>query len=178
MSAQKKSSVVWVVAGVLILIGVGMLLGSAYVLLTSHGRQTGPVGILAFGWAALAMAASIIAAAASSRSRVLSDQSDARRGTVTIERPSLDNTRPAQSLTGPGVEVSGETTLRVGSRVPAIILGLASALLLVAMAALFVEGRATPVGAGIGLAICFFMANWTRNAWPRPKADEDKADED
>lgn len=171
MSLRGKPSTVWVMAGVFGVIGLGLLAGFAYSLSSSTDRLTGPMVLLAFGWASLAMATSIVAAASLSSSRVVSAKSNVRHGVVTVEHSSLNGRQPAGSLTGPGAEATGEVTMRLGSRIPAFVLGLACLMLLVITVVLFVIGRATAYGAGLSLLMCFYMACWTKNALPRHKGE-------
>lgn len=164
MTKSLRVSPIWLGGGLFGAIGIVLIGVSAHKLMAGALHATMPVALLAFGWASLSMAVSIVLATTSRRSRVIDERVAARRGTVTLQRRSR--------LTGPGVEASGQTVVRVGNRAPAIFLACASAALAATVVALAVNARASVIGAGFALGLACYMANWARHAWPRDTGDE------
>lgn len=159
MTKSLRVSPIWLGGGLFGAIGIVLIGVSAQALLAGARHATMPVALLAFGWASLSMAVSIVLATTSRGSRVIDERVAARRGTVTLQRRSR--------LTGPGVEAGGQAIVRVGSRAPAVFLACASVALAVTAVALVVNARASVIGAGFAIGLACYMANWARLAWPR-----------
>jgi hypothetical protein len=143
-------------------IGVGLACGAIFILRYRSGASTMLMALVAFGWATLAMVGSMLLAlpgkAASGRTRI--DQ-----GIVTVETGRDMKDRPT-TITGPGITAEGEADITVTTYRPSMFL-FAAALGLAALTVyLFLAGRATPVGAFVGLGIAFYMGNWARLARP------------
>lgn len=161
----------WVVGGIFAAIGLVMMAAAARQLAIDPMPETVPVAFLAFGWASFSMAVSIAIGAMSSRSVLRSERTDTESGTVTLHQRSPDGIRPSFTLTGPGATAEGEAVIRVQTRAPALFLGAACVALFCTSIALVLHARVSLIGAGIALLICFYMANWAKNAWPRAGQD-------
>jgi hypothetical protein len=155
-----------IVGSMFLVIGIGFACGVIVLLNKQTGPSTWLPAMVACGWAALAMTVSMALALVGGR--VASRRANSRRGVITVQTHwQGDQQQLPTAITGPGAEVEGSADVEVQSRLPAVFLGLSAAGLAVVTAYLYVIGRATLPGAGIGLLVAFYNANWAKQARPR-----------
>ena len=162
-----------VVGSVFAAIGIGLACGAIFVLRYHSGASTMLMGVLAFGWASLAMVGSMLLALPG---KVGSNRMRIHKGTVTVDAGRDIGGLPT-SITGPGVAAEGEADISVSNYLPSMFL-FAAALGLAALTAyLYVAGRATPIGALFSLGIAFCIGSWARQARP-PRAPVPRVERD
>jgi hypothetical protein len=155
-----------IVGSMFLVIGIGFACGVIVLLNKQTGPSTWLPAMVACGWVTLAMTGSMALAVVGGR--VVSRKASGRRGVIAVQtRWQGDNQQVPTAITGPGAEVEGSADVEVHSRLPAVFLALSAAGLAVVTAYFYVIGRATLLGAGIGLLVAFYNANWARQARPR-----------
>jgi hypothetical protein len=158
---QRAPTTITLVGSAFAAIGVALACGAIFVLRYRSGASTMLTALVVFGWATLAMVGSMLLALPG---KAGSDRTHIEKGIVTVEIGRDMRDRP--TIRGPGVTAEGEADITVTTYRPSIFL-FAAALGLAALTAyLYVAGRATPVGAFVGLGIAFSMGNWARLARP------------
>lgn len=160
------------VGGMFAVVVVGLTLIARQLYWHEHRPATGLTIVIAFDWAFAAMVISmILVSITSGRGR---RTGRVRRGRVTVELQQQDSPRRTTPLTGPGVEMSGSADIKVGSRLPALFLFAAAAGLAAFVIWFHLQGRSSWIGSGVSLVLASYVANWARNAWPRPDGREPK----
>lgn len=145
-----------------ITIGMGALAVHLY---RTYANPTAMAACTVFSWAFGSMVMSMMLVLLTS-GRKTRGRIGTRRGQVTVM---LGSRSPASSghIIGDGIEAEGEAGTRIISVIPSLFL-IASSLGL-ALLGLFLFGRhrLDLIGSGMFIAVVFYIANWSRLAWPR-----------
>ncbi|NTJ67765.1 hypothetical protein G6M50_20315 [Agrobacterium rhizogenes] len=163
--AQLSGRITFLIVGSMFLavcVGMGVVAAHLY---QTYANATAMAACTVFSWASgsmvISMALVLLTARNTTKGKVRT-----RRGQVTIN---LGNKLPGSNshITGDGIEAEGETRTRITSVVPSLFLILSSIGLALLGLFLFGRHRLDLVGSGMFIAVVFYIANWSRLAWPR-----------
>lgn len=162
---QVSGRVTFLVVGSVFLavtIGMGAL---AIHLYRIHAKATAMAACTVFSWGfgsmVIAMTLVLLTSGRKTRGKI-----GTRRGQVTI---GIGNRSIGSKshIKGEGVEAAGEADVPITSVIPSLFLGMSSMGLAILGLFLFGQHRLDLIGAGMFVAFVFFIANWSRLAWPR-----------
>ena len=140
MILKRGSRAVVIVGSIFTVIGIALVGGAVHLLVHQRAPSTGLMGLLAFGWVSLA---TVVAMALAVASGLTSGKITRHVGVV--------------------------SDIAIRSRAPAVFLYISAAGLAVTTVCLYVIGRTTPTGLGVGIAMAYFNANWAKQAVPGPE---------
>ncbi|SCB20566.1 hypothetical protein [Rhizobium hainanense] len=163
--AQLSGRITFLIVGSMFL-AVCVAMGAlAVYLYQTYANATAMAACTVFSWAfgsmVVSMALVLLTSGNTTKGKV-----GTRRGQVTI---SLGNKLPGSDrhITGDGIEAKGEARTRITSVLPSLFLIVSSFGLALLGLFLFGHHRLDLVGSGMFIAVVFYIANWSRLAWPR-----------
>ncbi|NLS17377.1 hypothetical protein HGP16_12485 [Rhizobium sp. P40RR-XXII] len=142
--------------------GMGTLAVHLY---QTYANATAMAACAVFSWAfgsmVISMMLVLLTSGKKTRGRI-----GARRGRVTVR---LGSRSPGSSghVTGEGIEAEGEAGTRITSVIPSLFLIVSAIGLALLGLFLFGHHRLDLIGSGMFIAVVFYIANWSRLAWPR-----------
>jgi len=163
--AQLSGRITFLIVGSMFLaVAVGMGAVAVY-LYRTYANATAMAACTVFSWAFASMVVSMALVLLTSGNKT-KGRVGTRRGQVTV---GLGNGLPGSSshITGDGIEAEGEARTRITSVVPSLFLALSSIGLALLGLFLFGRHRLDLIGSGMFIAVVFYIANWSRLAWPR-----------
>ncbi|WP_113356908.1 hypothetical protein [Rhizobium sp. SYY.PMSO] len=162
---QLSGRITFLIVGTLLLavtIGMGLL---AIHLYRTYASATAMAACTVFSWAFGSMLISAMLVMLTS-AKTAKGKIRTRKGQVTI-RLGNRSTGSSSHITGSGAEAEGEAGTRITSVLPSLFLIVSSMGLALFGLFLFGRHRLDLIGSGLFIAATFYIANWSRLAWPR-----------